>query len=83
MSIGPLTTPVLIGLSSLIIITVLEARKIKGAILIGIVIATVLGVIFGEVTMPEKLASAPPSIAPIAFKLSILAALKWGFIGAH
>ncbi|MDF7798033.1 NCS2 family permease [Pontiellaceae bacterium B1224] len=81
-SIGKLTTPVLIGLASLIIITVLEARKIKGSILIGILVATVLGVIFGEVTMPEKLVSAPPSIAPIAFKLDIMASLQWGLVGA-
>jgi AGZA family xanthine/uracil permease-like MFS transporter len=81
-SIGKLTTPVLIGLASLIIITVLEAKKIKGSILIGILIATVLGVIFGEVSMPEKLISAPPSIAPIAFKLDIMAALQWGLVGA-
>ncbi|MDF7808414.1 NCS2 family permease [Pontiellaceae bacterium B12219] len=81
-SIGKLTTPVLIGLASLIIITVLEARKIKGSILIGILIATVLGVIFGEVSMPETWVSAPPSIAPIAFKLDIMAALQWGLVGA-
>ncbi|WP_372796603.1 NCS2 family permease [Pontiella sp.] len=81
-SIGPLTKPVLIGLASLILITVLEARKIKGAILIGIVFATVVGAIFGEVSLPEKLVSAPPSIAPIAFKLDIVAALQWGLVGA-
>jgi AGZA family xanthine/uracil permease-like MFS transporter len=81
-SIGPLTTPVLIGLASLIVITVLEARKIKGAILIGILFATILGVVFGEVSLPDKLVSAPPSIAPIAFKLDIIAALKWGLVGS-
>lgn len=81
-SIGPITTPVLIGLVSLLLITVLEARKIKGSILIGIVFATVLGIALGHVGMPEKMVSAPPSIAPIAFKLDILAALKWGLMGS-
>ena len=82
-SIGPLTKPVLIGLASLILIAVLEARKIKGGILIGIVVATVLGILFGEVSMPEKVASMPPSIAPIAFKLDIIAALQWGPAGCY
>ncbi|MEI6892741.1 MAG: NCS2 family permease [Pontiella sp.] len=81
-SMGPLTTPVLIGLVSLVVITVLEVRKIKGAILLGIVFATLLGILFGEVSMPEQWISTPPSIAPIAFKLDIMAALQWGLIGA-
>lgn len=81
-SIGPMTTPVLIGLAALIIITVLEVLKIKGSILIGIVLATVLGIVFGEVNMPASAVSAPPSLAPIAFKLDIVAALQWGLIGA-
>ncbi|MDF7823230.1 NCS2 family permease [Pontiellaceae bacterium B12227] len=81
-SIGALTKPVLIGLVSLLVITVLEARKIKGAILIGIVFATVVGALFGEVSLPEKFVSAPPSIAPIAFKLDIMGALSLGLLGA-
>ena len=81
-SIGPMNRPVLIGLAALLLISVLEARKVKGGILIGIVFATVLGMVFGEVSMPERLASSPPSLAPIAFKLDILAALHWGLVGA-
>jgi AGZA family xanthine/uracil permease-like MFS transporter len=81
-AIGPITTPVLIGLAALILITALEARKIKGSILIGIVFATVLGIALKQVGMPEQVMSAPPSMAPIAFKLDILAALRWGLMGA-
>ncbi|WP_372808786.1 NCS2 family permease [Pontiella sp.] len=81
-SIGPISAQVLIGLATLILITTLEARKVKGSILIGIAFATVLGIAFGKVGMPETLVSAPPSLAPIAFKLDILAALRWGFVGA-
>jgi AGZA family xanthine/uracil permease-like MFS transporter len=65
-----------------LVITVLEIRKVKGSILIGILVATVLGIIFKQVGMPEKLMDAPPSLAPIAFKLDILAALQWGLLGA-
>jgi len=81
-SIGPLTRPVLIGLASLILITILELRKVKGSILIGIAAATVAGILFGEVSMPSGVFSAPPSLAPIAFQLDILGALKWGLVGA-
>ena len=67
--IGPLTTPVILGLVGLVIITVLEIKKVRGAMLIGILSTTVLGLLFKEITLPTTLMSMPPSIAPIAFKL--------------
>lgn len=81
-SIGPITKPVIIGLLTLALITILELRKIKGSILIGIAAATVAGAILGEVSLPESAVSAPPSMAPIAFKLDVLGSLKWGLVGA-
>jgi len=81
-SIGPLTTPVLIGLAALALIAILEIRKIKGSILIGIGAATIAATLLGEAHMPDHLASMPPSIAPIAMKLDIMGALQWGAIGA-
>lgn len=81
-SIGPLTQPVLIGLAALALIAVLEVRKIKGSILIGIAVATILGVVLGETQLPASLASMPPSLAPIAFQLDIMSALQWGLVGA-
>lgn len=81
-SIGPLTTPVIIGLVGVLLIAILEVKKIKGSILIGILVTTILAVIFKEVTLPPSLISTPPSMAPIAFKLDILGALKWGMVGS-
>lgn len=81
-SIGALNRPVLIGLAALLLITILELRKVKGSILIGIAAATVVGALFGEVSLPETAVSVPPSLEPIAFKLDILGALKWGLVGA-
>ena len=80
-SIGPLTRPVLIGLGALILITILEIKKVKGSILIGIFSATAAGILLGEVHL-DAVFSAPPSLAPLAFKLDILGALKWGLAGA-
>ncbi|NWK55362.1 NCS2 family permease [Verrucomicrobiaceae bacterium N1E253] len=81
-TIGPLTTPVLIGLAALALIAILEIRRIKGSILIGIAAATAAGMALGETALPESLTSMPPSIAPVALQLDILGALQWGLIGA-
>ncbi len=81
-TLGALTPSVLLGLAGILIIGILEVKKIKGSILAGILVTTVLGVIFGEVTLPESLFSMPNSIMPIAFKLDIMGAFKFGLIGA-
>lgn len=78
--LGPLTPTVILGLIGLIIMGGLEIKQIKGGILIGIVITTVLGMILGYVELPNGILSTPPSIAPIAFKLDILGALKVSMI---
>jgi len=81
-SIGKLTTPVLLGLAGLIVIVIFEVKKIRGAILIGILLTFFIGIIFGEVKMPDAVVSMPPSIAPVALQLDIIGALKWGLAGA-
>ncbi|MCF8067153.1 MAG: NCS2 family permease [Desulfobacterales bacterium] len=81
-SLGKFNTRVLLGLIGLIIIAVLEVKKIRGSILIGILVTFVLGILFKQVAIPDAIVSAPPSIAPVAFKLDILGALRWGLIGA-
>ncbi len=80
--LGSFGLPVIFGLIGLAAIFVLQVRKWKGSILIGILFTTVLGILFGDVNLPESAVSAPPSLAPIAFKLDIAAALQWGLLGA-
>lgn len=79
--LGPLTPTVILGLIGLTIMGGLEIKQVKGGILIGILITTILGMILGYVELPSGLVSTPPSIAPIAFKLDILGALKISMIG--
>ena len=79
--IGKMTPPVILGLIGFAIIGFLEMKGIKGGILIGIVATTVLGILFGEVTLPSSFISRPPSIEPIAFKFDIFGALKISMIG--
>jgi len=81
-SLGALTKPALIGLGALMLITILEIHKIRGSILIGIIAATVVAVLCGEVALPSAVCSVPPSLAPIAFKLDIVGAFKWGLLGS-
>ncbi len=68
--LGKTSNPaVIITLFGLILTGVLMALKVKGALLIGIFAATILGIPMGVTHLPEgNLISTPPSIAPIAFQ---------------
>jgi len=79
---GPLTGTVLIGLAGLLVMAFLQVRKIKGALLIGILFSTVLAVILGYVPKPSQILSSNLDISPVAFQLDILGALKWSLFGS-
>ena len=67
----------------LIITAILMARKVKGAILIGILLTTVIGMFTGITMMPGSagdVVGMPASIAPIAFELDLRGALSLGFM---
>ncbi len=81
-ALGDFTPTLLIGLLGLIITAILEVTKVRGGIFYGIIITTIIALIFGEVKAPETLISMPPSIAPLALKLDVLSALRFGLIGA-
>ncbi len=80
-SLGEFTPPVILGTIGVIISALLELRGVKGGMLTGMITTTLLGVFIGIVELPTQLMSLPPSIAPIAFKLDILGALKFSLIG--
>lgn len=80
--LGHITRPVALGLVGLLVITILEIRKVQGSILIGILVTTILGVVFKEVQMPSALVGMPPSIAPIFMKMDIGSAVRLGMWGA-
>ncbi len=68
------TDPVsLLALIGLVIIVVLMLLKVKGAILIGIILTTLIGIPMGVTVVPEITAASfiPPSLAPTFFKLDI------------
>ncbi len=62
--------PALVALAGVIIIAVLLKKNVKGAILIGILASTVLGIFTGVTIIPENFSavSLPPSVEPIFFQ---------------
>lgn len=69
-SIGDLTaSPALVTIFGLLVIGVLLKRNVRGSLLIGILASTILAIILGVTSLPTKVFSLPPSLAPIAFKL--------------
>jgi AGZA family xanthine/uracil permease-like MFS transporter len=79
-SLGKFTPAVIIGLTTLLLTVILEIYKVKGAILIGILVGAGLGIGFDPtVNLPEHAFSLPPSIAPVFGQLNILGVLKLSF----
>lgn len=81
-SSGPLTTTIIIGLVGLLVMLYLEMKKIKGALLAGIIASTILAAVLKKIQLPHEVISSHLDITAIAFKLDILSALKWGFFGS-
>ncbi len=78
--VGDLTDkPVWLAIVGFVLISILMVRKIKGALLIGIVVTALIGFFIGVGSAPDRWVSLPPSIAPIFLELDILGALNWGF----
>ena len=66
----------IVALAGLAVVVALHVRKIPGAILLGIVVSTLLGVPLGVTKLPSSLFGLPHSIAPVLFQLDLVSALK-------
>lgn len=77
---APLTNTILIGLAGLLLMILLELKKIKGSLLIGIFFSTLLSIILGKVELPQKIISLETHVWQIFAKLDIISALKFSFI---
>ena len=65
LGLGDITSgPALLGIIGLVLTAVLLVRKVKGALLLGILLTTLIGIPMG-ITRFEGVFSAPPSIEPI------------------
>jgi AGZA family xanthine/uracil permease-like MFS transporter len=79
---GDIGQEVVLGLVGLALIAVLEIRRVRGSILIGIVVTTALGAALGKVTLPQSVFSSPPDLAPVFMQMDLAGAVRWGMWGA-
>src|SRR5690606_15806941 len=78
--LGDLTAPATVfAILGFFLIAALDALKVRGAILIGIVAITVLSMITGHSEF-QGVFSAPPSLAPTFLQLDIMGALHVGIV---
>lgn len=73
------STPALFAMLGFFIIAALDALKVRGAILIGILVVTVLSMAVGASEF-KGVFSAPPSLAPTFLQLDIMGALHTGLL---
>lgn len=78
--VGDLRDPaVLLAVFGFLLMAALMIRRVKGAILIGILAVSVLAFIGGIAPAPGEILSLPPSLSPTFLELDIAGALTWGF----
>ncbi|MBC7341824.1 MAG: NCS2 family permease [Clostridia bacterium] len=70
----------LLATIGLVITAVLVARKIKGGILLGIIITSIIGIPMHITKLPTSWVSAPPSLAPTFLQLDLAGALHVAMI---
>jgi AGZA family xanthine/uracil permease-like MFS transporter len=78
---GNLNSTILIGLVGLAVMIFLEAKEIKGSLLIGIIAATIVAMLTGKLKTPDTFISTAINITPVAFRLDIISALKLSLFG--
>ena len=80
LSLGDFNNPeTLLAAIGFLIISVLAIRKVTGAIIIGVISVTLIGLLIGIVQY-NGLVSAPPKLSPILLKLDIMGALDVAMI---
>ena len=71
------TALVLLAIAGFLLISVLVIRKVRGAILLGILATAIIGYVFKVTPPPSRLLSFPPSLSAIFWKLDFHGALTW------
>ncbi|MGA1824060.1 MAG: NCS2 family permease [bacterium] len=81
LTIGKINTkPVVIAVLGFIITASLLTKKIKGSILLGILITSIMAFAMKIAPLPSTIVSLPPNIAPLVCKIDLKAALTWEFV---
>jgi len=69
----------MICIAGFVVIVALSAHRFRGAVIVGILAATAVGWVFGDVEFKGFVAM-PPSLAPVFMQLDILAAMQWSMV---
>ncbi len=70
----------LLAVAGFVLLIVLVARRVRGALVIGVLATTAGSIALGITPLPTQIASLPPSLAPIFLKLDISGALNIHFL---
>ena len=70
---------IILAVAGILLIAMLMIWKVKGSMLIGILVIAGISFITGKAPLPEGIVSLPPGLAGIFGKLDISGALTWGF----
>lgn len=71
LGLGDLTArPAILAIIGILLIGFLYAKNVKGALLIGIIVSTIIGIPLGVTSLPEgfNIVSMPPSVSKVAFQ---------------
>ncbi len=81
LQLGDLTQPApLLALIGLLIMGILLAKQVKGALLIGIILTTIIGIPMGVTPTPTGVISLPPSLKEVAFKFEWEHIFTWDML---
>jgi AGZA family xanthine/uracil permease-like MFS transporter len=81
-SAAPITPMVVTGLAGFLVMILLEMRRIKGSMIAGITVSTLIALFTGLAQWPKELVTFHFDLAPVAFRLNVPAALKASLFGA-
>lgn len=81
LQLGDLTQSApLLALIGLLIMGMLLAKNVKGALLIGIILTTIIGIPMGVTLTPTGIISLPPSLKDVAFKFEWQHIFSWDML---
>jgi AGZA family xanthine/uracil permease-like MFS transporter len=79
---GNLTKPdVILAIFGFLIMGIFMIKRIKGAILLSIILTAIISFFLGISAFPKEIVSLPPSISPTLFKLDLSKTFSVGFLG--
>ncbi|HKO57194.1 MAG TPA: NCS2 family permease [Thermoanaerobaculia bacterium] len=74
------STPALLAVLGFVVTAALLHRRVKGAILIGMVVTAAAGLLLGQGELPKAVVALPYDLSPIALKLDIASTLRLSFL---